>query len=200
MANASTIRRQLGGTQQLTIAPIASQVGAITNIVMLNNNALTLAGGGVVPLSVGVTGLYAGTGQVLRIRATGTAVAADASSSLAIVLYQVSAAQIAAGGMVQANASEPTAFNSMATVAAVVPGVAGQFSFTLNCRIQLDAAGNLSGDFDGKIFDTITARTAITSVTGLAGEQDLNFVLGATTIATHGLTTIQVTEFSVDFE
>ena len=73
MPNASTVRRQVSGTQQLTMAPLlASAISTTETPFSLNNNALTLTGGGIIPLSAGVTGLYQGTGQVLWLHAAGT--------------------------------------------------------------------------------------------------------------------------------
>src|ERR1022692_2156538 len=89
MANASTVRRQVGGTQQLTIAPLNFAVTSTTpTAFQLNNNGLTLAGGGVIPLVAGVTGLYAGTGQILHLSFTGTA-AAPGAANLTLALYEV---------------------------------------------------------------------------------------------------------------
>ena len=99
MSNASTVRRQIAGSQQLTIAPLSGTVITTTpTAFQLNNNALTLTGGGVIPLSAGVTGLYAGTGQVLDIRGTGQiAGATGGTTTLALTLYEVPASVIAAG-------------------------------------------------------------------------------------------------------
>src|ERR1700676_1387046 len=93
MSNASTVRRQIAGTQQLAVAPLLGTIITTTETAFqLNNNGLTLVGGGVIPLSAGVTGLYQGTGQVLVVRAAGSYSGATASSTtLELELQQVPA-------------------------------------------------------------------------------------------------------------
>src|SRR5690348_11764689 len=146
MANASTIRRQVSGTQQLTLAPISNPGTTETNFA-LNNNALTLSGGGVIPLSAGVTGLYAGTGQVLHIRANGVySGVTGGTSTVDVKVYEVPAAVVAAGLSQTSQAS----FNKLAdTGPKGAANAAG--SFAVDVRIQLDASGNLSGEFQAYV-------------------------------------------------
>ena len=96
MSNASTIRRQISGTQQLTLASLSGTTITTTETVFqLNNNALTLTGGGYIPLSAGVTGLYQGTGQVLWLHIAATLTGGTASTTTLILkLYQISAANL----------------------------------------------------------------------------------------------------------
>ena len=72
-----------------------------------------------------------------------------------------------------------------------------QSSWSFDARLQLDAQGNL----DGQATDTINSQTdvyaAITAITGLVGEADLNFVVVAT-LATAG--TVFMDEFRLDLE
>jgi hypothetical protein len=150
----------------------------------LNNNALTLAGGGIIPLSAGVTGLYQGTGAVIWIHAAGTLTGGTASStSLIITLYQVPAASLPLASTVVTSANLVTAggvlIATSGTGALSTTETAG--TFFLDALVQLDAQGNLYGTFNSQVLGTIsTASQATTIVTGLVGEQDLNFVLAAT--------------------
>ena len=96
MSNANTIRRQVAGSQALTLAPISNLVATETNFVLNANGAIPsnpyageaspILSGGVIPLVAGATGLWLGTGAVMHIRATGTWVASDSSSGS---LYQI---------------------------------------------------------------------------------------------------------------
>lgn len=198
MSNANTIRRQVSGTQQLTLASIINP-GTTKTAFTLNNNALTQSGGGVIPLSAGVTGLYAGTGQVLNIRAAGSfAGVTGGTTTIALELYEVPAAIIAAGGL---TATSFTGFNPVAAPSAVtVSNAAG--AFQLEAAIQLDAAGNLNGTYSGSVDDgTAIPFTAISPVTGLVGEADLNFVLAVTLGGAEPSTSVlTLNEFAIDFE
>jgi hypothetical protein len=198
VSNASTVRRQIAGSQQLTIAPLSGTVITTTpTAFQLNNNALTLTGGGVIPLSAGVTGLYAGTGQVLDIRGTGQiAGATGGTTTLALTLYEVPASVIAAG-------LTPTSFtgwNSVATTGAKgVAQSAGSFNFI--ARLQLDASGNLEGSFKAVINGAVIfPETVITPITGLVGEADLNFVLVATLAGAEVGVILTLEEFALDLE
>lgn len=197
MSNASTIRRQVSGTQQLTLAPIVNP-GTTKTSFQLNNNALTLSGGGVIPLSAGVTGLYAGTGQVLVVRAAGTySGVTGGTTTIALELYEVPASVIAAG----LTPTSFTGFNPVAAPAAVTSANAAG-SFQLEAKIQLDASGNLSGTYSGWVDDgTAIPLAAIASVTGLVGEADLNFVLAVTlAVAEPTTSTLVLNEFAIDLE
>lgn len=197
MANASTIRRQVSGTQQLTLVPSITPGATLTNFT-LNNNGLTLTGGGVIPLSIGVTGLYAGTGQVIHVGAAGTfSGATSGTSTIKLSLYEVPAAIIAAGGL---TAGSQTNFNVVCTfTSGVVSGTSG--SFQLDAYLQIDANGNLTGQYqiavDGAT-SGIVGPALTTEVTGLAGEVDLNFVVSASTPAGGG--SLTVNELRADLE
>jgi hypothetical protein len=54
-------------------------------------------------------------------------------------------------------------------------------SWSLDAYVQLSASGTLDGWFQAQISNATTvARAATTVVTGLVGEQDLNFLISAT--------------------
>ena len=197
MSNASTIRRQVSGTQQLTLAPIVNPSTTETNFA-LNNNGLTLTGGGVIPLVAGVTGLYQGTGQVLHIRLAGTySGVTGGTTTLDIKLYEVPASVIAAG----LTQTSQTSFNKIADSAALGAANASG-TFTLDARVQLDGAGNLQGQFTADIDSTASVaawQKLSNNVTGLVGEADLNFVLaGQFGVAETG-DVANLNEFSLNF-
>ena len=198
MSNASTVRRQIAGTQQLTLAPLSGTTITTTKTAFqLNNNGLTLTGGGVIPLSAGVTGLYAGTGQVLHVAGTGQySGATPSTTTLTLELYEVPASVVAAG-------LTPTSFtnwNAVATGSATaVTTAAGSFNF--DARLQLDASGNLEGSFQ-EVIDgvTIVGPGTIVPITGLVGEADLNFVLVLTIGGAETGVVVTLSEFRLDLE
>lgn len=203
MSNASTIRRQIAGTQQLTIAPLlGTTITTTPTAFQLNNNGLTLTGGGVIPLSAGVTGLYQGTGQVIWVHAAGELIGgAAASTSLVLKLYLVPAALLPiANTLVGAQT-----FTNWDLVATSTLGTLGATetagSFFLDAYVQLDAQGNLNGNFEGNIFNTATVPTTITATAavGLVGEADLNFVIVAVLGGTEVGVILSLNEFSLNF-
>lgn len=199
MSNASTIRRQISGTQQLTLAPlVGSTITTTATAFQLNNNGLTLAGGGVIPLSAGVTGLYQGTGQVIWIHAAGGysgATVGGSNTTLALTLYQVPASLLPIANTLS-GAQTFTNWNTVGTQAAATLGTATG-SFTFDAYVQLDAAGNLEGTYDSNIDGTTKAQTVITAITGLVGEADLNFVLVATLAGTEVGVVVNMNEFAL---
>lgn len=204
MSNASTIRRQVAGVQQLTIAPLLGTIITTTATPFsLNNNALTLIGGGIIPLSTGVTGLYQGTGQVIWIHAAGTVTGATASSTTLIVsLHQVPAASlplVATDTTAQMVTAGATLIATSATGTTTSGETAG--SFALDAYLQLDSIGDLQGWFQSQVFESTTgAKTATTVVKGLVGEADLNFVLSATLGGTEAGVIVNLNEFSLNLQ
>jgi len=199
VSNASTIRRQIAGTQQLTIAPlIGSTITTTATAFQLNNNGLTLTGGGVIPLSAGVTGLYQGTGQVIWIHAAGQLTGGTVSStSLIIKLYQVPASLLPIANTLT-GAQTFTSWNLLATASTGTLGsteTAG--SFQLDAYVQLDSQGNLDGDFTALVLNTATTDTHTTLTTGLVGEADLNFVIVATLGGTEVGVILTLNEFEL---
>jgi hypothetical protein len=201
VSNASTIRRQISGTQQLTIAPLSGTTITTTETVFqLNNNALTLVGGGYIPLSAGVTNLYQGTGQVIWIHVAGQMTATSANvSTLIIKLYQISAANLP----LPSTDTSATVIGLAALIATGATGTLGSGatagSFSLDAYVQLDSQGNLEGWFQSQTFNSTTgAKTATTVVTGLLGEQDLNFFVTATLGVAETGNVITLDEFSLN--
>lgn len=230
MSNANTIKRQVGGSTVGTLAPITNpsttQTAFTFNVGPLGSVTLPGSGpiptntgylvGGVIPLAVGVglvprfrydgwygpgeNSLYAGSGQVLHIAATGTFAGLTANSTtLTLSLWEVPAATITLGGLTATSFFE---YNEVtATSAEEVTTTSGEF--TLDVFIQLDAAGNLNGYYQAQIGTNVIANTAISgTVTDLVGfDADLNFVLAAT-LGTSAPSTavLTVDEFRTDLE
>lgn len=196
MSNASTVRRQVAGTQQLTLAPLLGIItGTTPTAFKLNDNGLTLTGGGVTPLSAGVTGLYQGTGAVLHIAAVGNIIGL-ATTTLSLKLYQVPASLLP---IVDTLVGQQTftnwnllATSSVRTVGAVTA------SWSFDARLQLDAAGNLEGQFTDEIISLVDVY-ANTTAAVLVGEADLNFVIVATQGTAAG-TSVTMQEFRLDLE
>ena len=200
MSNASTIRRQISGTQQLTLAPLSgTTITSTQTIFQLNNNALTLTGGGYIPLSAGVTGLYQGTGQVIWIHAAGSLTGGTASgTSLLIELFQIPAASLP----VPSTDSTATVVGLCSEVGASSAITLGSTetagSFVFDAYIQLDAQGNINGYYDVNVFGTTKAQTVITPITGLVGEADLNFFVAATLGTDTTGVVVTLNEFSLN--
>jgi len=200
VANANTVRRQVSGSQQLTIAP---QVGLLSTHVVfqLNNNGLTLTGGGLIPLSAGTYGLYLGTGQVLKVVANGTLTGiVGATDTFAVKLFVVTAAGLA---VPPTNATIIAASGGSSLVAdsGTIATVAGtSASFTFQARLQLSATGILTGEFTVTVggVDKVYATTA--AVSGL-GEADLNFFFSlADPNGANASATATLDEFRIDWE
>lgn len=202
MSNASTIRRQVSGTQQLTLAPLSGTVITTTATPFsLNNNALTLTGGGIIPLSAGVTGLYSGTGQVIWIHAAGTITGATpTTTTLLIGLYQVPASALPLASTVVTTANLVTAGATLIGATAALTVASASDSWSYDAYVQLSANGELDGWYTAQISNaTTTAKTATTVVAGLVGEADLNFVLSATLGAAETGVILNLNEFSLNF-
>lgn len=208
MSNASTIRRQVSGTQQLTLAPLSgTTITTTATAFQMNNNGLTLTGGGVIPLSAGVTGLYQGTGQDIWIHAAGTLTGGTASSTTLILsLYQVPASLLPIANTLAA-AQSFTNWNLLGTSATGTLSTAvtsGNFSF--DAYVQLDDSANLSGFFTSQIFASTTGvsggatQAATTQVKALVGEADLNFVMVATLGGTTTAVILDLDEFALALE
>lgn len=201
MSNASTIRRQVAGTQQLTLAPILGTTVTTTETVFqLNNNGLTLTGGGYIPLSAGVTGLYQGTGQVLWIHIAGQMTATSANvATLILKVYEVPASFLPVPST-DTSAQVITGSNLIATSATGTLGAgATAGSFSVDLYVQLDAQGNLEGQFSSVVFGNAVGEAHTTTVTGLVGEADLNFFVTATQGVAETGNVVTLDEFSLSF-
>lgn len=205
MPNASTIRRQVAGTQQLTIASLtAAAISTTPTVFALNNNGLTLTGGGIIPLSAGVTGLWQGTGQQLWLHASVTVTGMTSASTTAILsLYVVPASSLPLASTVVSNANLVTAGATLIATSSTYTALTGQTSGTveLDAYLTLDAQGNLTGSFKSQGFNaTFQAQVTLVTTTTLltlVGEQDLNFALGFTFGGTATGAVATLNEFSL---
>ena len=194
MANANTVRQQVVGTIQLTLAPLlAATIGTTKTAFQLNNNAISLTGGGVIPIAAGVTGLYQGTGRTLKVSATGTIVGTT-STTVILELYEVPASVIAAG----LTATSFTNWNGIKTSSTRTLGQTIA-SWNFDARVQLDAGGNLTGSATDTIDSQLDIYAQFTAITGLTGEADLNFAVVAT-FGGSGAVSITMDEFRIDLE
>lgn len=199
MSNASTIRRQIAGTQQLTLAPLAASViGSTETAFALNNNGLTLTGGGVTPLAAGVTSLYAGTGQQIWIHAAGLLTGGTASSTtLTLKLYQVPASLLPIANTLSGQQTftnwQLLATSAVGTLAAAT--TSGNFS--VDAYVQLDPSNNLTGYFESQVFASATGAPAATTQRVLTGEVDLNFVITVTLGGTTTGVVVTLDEFAL---
>ena len=114
-------------------------------------------------------------------------------------MYQITAANLPQASTVASStvitASSLIATSATGTLSTSV--TAGDFS--LDAYVGLDAQGNLDGWFQSQVFASTTgAKTAITTVKGLAGEQDLNFLLSATLGGTETGVVVTLNEFSLN--
>lgn len=201
MSNASTIRRQIAGTQQLTIAPLlGTTITTTATAFQLNNNGLTLTGGGVIPLSAGVTGLYQGTGAVLHIAATGSvAGGTPTTTSVNLQLYEVPASLLPIANTL-VGAQTFTNWNLVAS-SGVLAFAQATGSWSFDARLQLDAVGDLSGQFTADVDGAaVKVYASTTTVTGLVGEADLNFVIVATLGGAETGVILTMNELRLDLE
>src|SRR5258708_7285502 len=123
--------------------------------------------------------------------------ATASSTSLEIELQQIPASLLPIANTLS-GAQTFTSWNEIGAVGGGTVATATG-SFTFDAYVQLDAAGNLEGDYSGNIAGTTKAQTVITPIAGLVGEADLNFaitvVLGT---ATTGVV-VTLDEFSLNF-
>ena len=195
MSNKNTIKSQLSGTVQNTLAPLTNGVaGTSETAFSLNAGPISGIGGGVIPLSLGNPGTIGGTGGQLKIRANGAAVTTSATScTLTLNLYLIPAAIVAAGLTNQSFTNwKKLATSSARSIANAIN------SFAVDATVQLTSSGRLQGQAGFIISDLVDAQAAITAATGLLGEQDLNFVLTSTASNSDSGNVITLNEFSLE--
>ena len=198
----STVRRQIAGAGPLGLQSINNPGTTETAFGLGAVAGAPFGGGVIVPLAAGNTGLYAGTGKVLHIRAEGTiaGLSSEDSTTLALTFYEVTAAAI------QARNLTPTTFGSgynsvSAPSGAALNNASGASSFQFDAFLQLDEAGDLSGYYNCSVDGAaIVPQTIITDVSGLLGEADLNFLMAATLGGTqsHSVPVITLNTFAIN--
>jgi hypothetical protein len=152
-----------------------------------------------------VTGLYAGTGQVLWVHAAGQLTGGTVSSTTLIIkLYQVPASLLPIANTLS-GAQTFTNWNLLATgPTGTLGSTETQGSFTLDAYLQLDGQGNLDGNFQALSLNNFgtsagAVPTKTTLATGLVGEADLNFVIVAVLGGTETGVVLTLDEFSLNY-
>jgi acetaldehyde dehydrogenase (acetylating) len=184
----------------LTIAPLSIPTITTTQTVFqLNNNALTLTGGGYIPLSAGVTNLYQGTGQVLWIHVTASVTGAVASTTTVVVdVYAIPASALP----LPSTDSSATVVGLSTIIGALSAGTVdanGDCTVSYDAYIQFSADGEINGTFQGVIGTVSTAKTVITPFNLSGGEADLNFLATVTCGGSATTGTITPNEFSLSY-
>src|ERR1019366_181085 len=100
-----------------------------------------------------------------------------ATSTLTLYLYEVPASLLPIADTL-AGAQTFTNWNLLATSTARAVG-ATTTAWSFDARLQLDAAGDLTGQFTDEIGSLVDVYAPTTAATGLVGEADLNFVIVA---------------------
>lgn len=178
-ASTTALQSEVGTFASITNPVINTPTAFSFSVPPLFDGASATNMGGVIPLSAGVTGLYAGTGAVLAVGAAGTLIGGiTGTTTLKLDLYEVPAAVVAAG-------LSTTVFNGWNKIGSsgtvTLPFQPAALSFQFDAQLQLDAEGDLEGTYLVSIADgTVVPTTAIDAISGLVGEADLNFVLVAT--------------------
>jgi hypothetical protein len=174
-------------TIQNTIAPLTNAVaGNTATAFSLNSGAVSLGGGGVIPLALGNPGRFAGTGKKLGVHATGICTTGG-SYTLTLKLYEVPLSVIASAGFSSNNvsllsATTFTGWNLLATTSARAIGTTTA-AWDFRAEVQLALVGTtytMQGTFKDTINDLFDTEAAITAATALVGEQDVNFVIVST--------------------
>lgn len=183
-----TFQAQVAGSIEKTLAPNATGTSTTETAFLVNGNPIASIGAFVLPLGIGnpgifVSGLFslsslASTGLPFRVRAWGFATTGT-TENLTIKLYQVPAASIA--GLTATSFTGATAIAT--TGAKAVNSTTG--AFTLEAILQAVAVSGTAVTLQGFqatsiINNSIVAGAAITPVTGLQGETDLNFFVTST--------------------
>lgn len=211
MANTNTIKSQISGTLQnfFSTTGITYAVSTSTETMFtLNAGLVTGTGGGVIPLSLGNPGEYYNAtgiqqtsftpgwqGRELKVRAVGS-VTAGAGMSLTIKIYQITAAQIAAGTTTATSFATGTT-NIATTGSLSVASVSTNFE--LEAWIQLSTTGLLNGRQIGHVNATAVASAVLTNqASGLVGEADLNFFVTAAWSAGSSSGSVILNEFAIE--
>jgi hypothetical protein len=183
-----TFQTQVAGTIEKTLAPNETGTSTTETAFEVNGNPITSISSFVLPLSIGNPGIFVGgnfslstlvsTGLPFRVRAWGFA-DTNTSENLTIKLYQVPQASIS--GLTATSFTGATAIAT--TGAKAVDSTTG--AFELVAELQAVAESGSSVSLQGfqaatTVNNSLVAAAAITSVSGLQGENDLNFFVTST--------------------
>jgi hypothetical protein len=196
---------------------VISNVALTSNVVtILATN--TLVAGQVVTISGLPTATFL-NGQVVTVIATGLsgsqfefnfthanystnpeAGVATATNSLILQVYEVPAALLPIADTL-AGQQTFTNWNLIATSSTrALASAGGTASWSFDVRVQLDALGNLQGQFTDEINSLVDVYAPTTAVAGLVGEADLNFVVVATQSVSVAANVLTLEEFRADLE
>jgi hypothetical protein len=197
---------QVLGNIEKTLASNATGISTVETAFQVNGNAIAAIAPFVSPLSIGNTGVFVGgqyplsnlisTGVPFRVRAFGYA-STGATENLTVKIYVVPAASIAA--LTATSFAGCTAIASTGAVA--VNSTVGAFS--IDATLQALAVSTTSVNLQGSqaaamVNNTIVAGAAITPVSGLQGETDLNFIVTSTLSAGHAGDVVVLSQLSLE--
>ena len=181
-------QQQTLGNIEKTLAPNVTGTSTTETAFEVNGNPIASIASFVDPIQVGNPGVFVGgayslaslfsTGVPFRVRAYGF-VTTGTTENLTIKLYVVPAASI--GGLTPTSFSGATAIAT--TGAKAVNSTTG--AFELDVVLQAVAESTTSVTLQGYqsatvVNNSLVAAAAITPVTGLQGETDLNFFVTST--------------------
>ncbi len=178
--------------------PLGSTFSGAGNPVEFNQNAsiLSISYGRKAAVGTELANFSASTfdaGRPFKVRIAGTVTLnAGSGNTLAIKLYQVPAAIVAAG-------TAATLSNDVAIAALTAGGAPSTTSnFLLETTIQWNLTGaTLQGWYMGQSAGTLTAATTLTNAASVPAATGLNFIASAT-FGNAGGGTVNVSEFSIE--
>jgi hypothetical protein len=201
-----TFQSQVAGTIEKTLAPNATATSTTETAFEVNGNAIASISSFVMPLSVGNPGIFVGgnpslatlisTGLPFRVRAWGFA-ATGTTENLTIKLYQVPQADIAS-----LTATSFVGATAIATTGAkAVNSTTGAFELVAELQAVAESGSSVTlQGFQGAttVNNSLVAAAAITPVSGLAGEQDLNFFVTSTLSAGNAADVVTLSGLSIE--
>lgn len=206
MSNALTVQSQVAGTIEKTLAPNATGTSTTETAFQVNGNPIAGISPSVLPLSIGNPGIFVGgnpslatlisTGLPFRVRAWGFATTGTAEN-LTIKLYQVPQASIS--GLTSTSFTGAVAIAT--TGAKAVNSTTG--AFELVAELQAVAESGSAVTLQGlqaatAVNNSLVAAAAITPVTGLQGETDLNFFVTSTLSAGNAADVVTLSGLSIE--
>jgi len=198
---------QVAGSIEKTLKPNATGTSTTETAFLVNGNVVSNISPFVLPISVGNPGVFVGgsyalssltsTGLPFRVRAYGFATTGT-TENLTVKLYVVPAASIS--GLTSTSFTGATAIATTGAVA--VNSTTG--AFELEAVLQPVAESTTSVTLQGYqpaalVNNTLGSAAAITSVTGLQGETDLNFFVTSTLSAGNAADVVTLTGLQLEY-
>jgi hypothetical protein len=198
---------QVAGSIEKTLKPNATGTSTVETAFQVNGNSIANISPFVLPLGVGNPGVFVGgsyalssltsTGLPFRVRLFGFATTGT-TENLTIKLYVVPAASIA--GLTSTSFTGATAIATTGAVA--VNSTTGGFELevTLLPVAESTTSVTLQGAQGASLVNnTLVAAAAITAVTGLQGETDLNFFVTSTLSAGNAADVVTLTGLQLEY-